>query len=174
MSRANIPKDHPPEHPLPCARREKLVQELASGKSIREAAAAAGYKRDTAAGQAFKSEPVMARYRHLTGEGAKRAMVTIEGLFKRIAEQATFDPLELLDVRNPEDLQLVPEEVRRLLVKGWSWDRNGRFLLELVDKEKAIDRLARHLSFYNDTAKVEISSFSERLRRAQERLKGEE
>ena len=93
--------------------------------------------------------------------------MTVQSLFDMMTKQGTYDPYMFDEVKSPSDLRNIPEEIRRLLIKGWKWDKNGRFMLELVDKEKALDRLARHLAFYNDSLKLTTTDYGDLLSKAE-------
>lgn len=111
-----------------------------------------------------RTPDVARRIRELQSEGVEETLLTVRKLFDTITQQAFFDPTVFGDVRSLEDMkEKVPEEIRRLLVTGWSYDKQGRFRISLIDKDRAIDRLARHLEFYNDTQTINIGDFASRL-----------
>lgn len=99
---------------------------------------------------------------------APRGPITPEELRAIFEGQGTFDPVVFEDVKSLTDLrEHVPEELRRLLVKGWKYDKAGNFILELCDKDAALDRLARHHGFYNDKTTIKHVGFDELLAAAE-------
>jgi hypothetical protein len=76
--------------PLPNSRREKFVQELASGHSAAEAYELAGYKRNYGNCIRMKAnESVTARVLELQHRGAVRAEVTVASLVQELDEART-------------------------------------------------------------------------------------
>lgn len=113
---------------------------------------------------------VRERIEYLLREGVSATRLTVQELLETFVAQATFDPVVFDGVESLADLkEKVPVAARRTLVKGWSYDPNGRFRLHLVDKEAALDRLARHLSFYRDVMRLEVVDYSEVLQAAKAR-----
>lgn len=154
--------------PLTNTRWETFAQERASNKSLEDAATAAGYRNGSRQGHLLmKNDKVAARVAELQRPAAEKAMITIEQLFSKFTEQGTFDPAVFENVGSLTDLKnMVDEPTRRLLVQGWRYDKQGRFILELVKKDAALDRIARHLSFYNDTVKLDVGDYASRLANA--------
>jgi len=158
-----------PTRPLPDKRWERFAQARAAGLGPGPASVEAGFALGpkghvSHAVCTMASRPVvMARIAELMRPGAERVTLEISQLFEAILEQATFDPVIFQDVNSLADLQEVPELYRRLFVKGWKYDRHGNFVLDLVDKDVAMDRLARHLSFYRDVMRVEVVDYGELL-----------
>jgi phage terminase small subunit len=102
----------------------------------------------------------------------ERAEIKAADVIAEVRRLAMFDPADLLDVKSPEELAALPEEVRRAVV-GWKWDREGRFVMQLA-KQGALDMLCRHFGVYNDKLDVNVTSNADRLQRAQERRKAKE
>lgn len=155
--------------PLRNARLEAFARARSEGKTIAQANVEAGWSHDSGyAGRMSRNPEVLRRIAELQQPAIQKTIITIEQLFQTFVDQGTFDPAIFDEVQSLADLRhRVDEPTRRLLVKGWKYDRQGRFLLELVDKEKALDRIARHLSFYNDTLKVDVSDFDKMLEEAE-------
>lgn len=155
--------------PLENARHEKFAQLRATGMSQLDAYVGAGYRASISnAHRLSTNEKVVNRVKELQAPAIAKTMLTIEQLYDTFLKQGTYDPAIFEEVQSPADLRTkVDETTRRLLVKGWKYDRQGRFLLDLVDKEKAMERIARHQSFFNDTVKVELGSFGDLLDKAE-------
>jgi hypothetical protein len=129
----------------------------------------AGYKPSRHNAHALNTKQhIVRRIQELQAPAAAKVMLTIEQLYETFLQQGTYDPAVFDEVKSPEDLRTkVDETTRRLLVKGWKYDRQGRMILDLVDKEKAMERIARHQSFFNDTLKVDMGNFGSLLERAE-------
>lgn len=155
--------------PLKNPKHETFCQLRAQGATQEAAYVEAGFKPNRQ--NAYKlstKDYIVRRIAELTAPALKKTMLTIEQLYQTFLDQGTYDPSVFADVKTPEDLRdKVDEATRRLLVKGWKFDRTGRVILDLVDKEKAMERIARHQSFFNDTLKVDMGSFGNLLERAE-------
>lgn len=153
-------------------KKELFARARAEGQSIEEAGKTAGLAPKSGYTHGLSRTPdVQRRIRELQSEAVEETLLTVRQLFDTITKQAFFDPTIFGDVRSLEDMkEKVPEEIRRMLVAGWDWDKQGRFRIKLVDKDRAIDRLARHLEFYNDTQTINIGDFSSRLAAARAAL----
>lgn len=161
--------------PLENPRWEKFAQARARGLSQDEAAVEAGYTPNRSNSSRLNAnDRIIARIAELQAPSVRKTAITVQALFDMMTTQGTYDPAIFEEVKSPSDLrEMVPEEVRRLLVKGWKWDKQGRFMLELVDKERALDRLARHLAFYNDSLKLTTTDYSDLLAKAEARNAGQ-
>ena len=58
------------------------------------------------------------------------------------------------NVRGPEDIPTLPEDVHRAIV-GWSWDKAGNFTLKFADKKSALELRGRHMKLFTD--KIELT-----------------
>lgn len=67
---------------------------------------------------------------------------------REIVRMALFDPAHVTGIESPEDVALLPEDVRRAIV-GWGWDRRGNFTVKLA-KEGALEMLGRHHGLFKD------------------------
>lgn len=76
----------------------------------------------------------------------QRLETTSDDVKREIIRMALFDPAHVTGVSCPEDIALLPNDVRRAIV-GWSWDKNGNFTVKLA-KEGALDMLAKHFGLY--------------------------
>lgn len=102
---------------------------------------------------------------------AKRTEIDGERVLREIACMAFFDPAALAErpLSGPQDIPALPEEVRRAIV-GWSWDRNGNFVLKLADKGRALEQYGRHLKLFTDVVEHKgLDELGERLARARAR-----
>ena len=87
---------------------------------------------------------------------------------------ALYDPAELVQtaINSPADIAKLPERVRRAII-GWSWDRNGNFVLKLSPKTPSLELIGRHLSLFKDNLNVTGSISIEDLRAAAQTLDAE-
>lgn len=84
---------------------------------------------------------------------------------EEVANMAFYDPAEIVmeSISGPEDIAKLPLHIRKLIV-GWKNTEYG-FELKLVDKQKALDMLAKHQGLYQkdrqndrDTARMLMES----------------
>lgn len=179
-------------------KQELFVKEYLVDLNAKRAAIRAGYSErnaDKIGSQLLDNSRVRDAINAAKEQRAEKVEVSAERVIKEIMRMAFYDPADIMlpvakeavefvddvqisdgriyGLRGPGDIRMLKEDVRRAIV-GWSWDRNGNFVVKLADKAKALDQLARHLALYND--KVEVSGFdglAERLARAAGRLKDE-
>jgi len=151
---------------------ERFAQQLAQGKTADEAYQLAGYRENRGNAARMKAnDSIVSRVAEIQGKGADKAELSVERVLREIQAMAFYDPASLVEtaIKKPQDIGKLPEEVRRSIV-GWSWDRQGKFVIKLADKSKALDQLARHLSIYNDKLDVNLTEgLAERLARAKGR-----
>lgn len=98
--------------------------------------------------QAMAKPQVRAAVEVALAEQFKKLDATALDVKREIARMAMFDPAHVTGVTCPEDIALLPEDVRRAIV-GWSWDRNGNFTVKLA-KESALEMLGRHHGLFKD------------------------
>lgn len=151
------PRGKPQDGEL-CPNRLKLCENILAGDSLRVAYEATDWE---AKGKDAKrnaigimKEPEVQAYlaaRRL--EIIERTGVRAERLVAELAIAAYWDPFDIVTegVKKPEDIANLPEHVRRCIT-GWKWDRNGNFVLEFVDKQRAQDMLAKHLGIYQSAS----------------------
>lgn len=132
--------------------------------------AAAGYAASSVNSNAMDRDPaVQGRIAVLIAPVAEQVAVTVQELMEMFVSQGTYDPIIFEGVESLTDLkEKVPEALRRILVKSWKWDKNDNFTLILVDKDTAMDRIARHLSFYRDVMRVETVDYGALLAKAEQ------
>ena len=157
------------------AKQEKFVQELIKGKSQREA-----YKNsyntsklkeksiDELASRLFKQVKVRSRYEELMKEAIQPAVDDAESIRRTIIETeiaiATANMGDLFDVVEDTDGTLIqraksPESIARFdmrAVKSYRFDSRGRIILELYDKQPAIQSLKEMYHLVDDSQQEEI------------------
>jgi len=116
------------------------------------------------------------RERHV----CKTAGVTPERIVVALANKAFLDPADVVVVRDPisgelrtmqseADVLLLPPDVRAGIA-GWSYDKQGRFILKLADSNAALLALGRYRAIFNDKLDVTVNEgLAERVKRAKER-----
>lgn len=155
---------------------DRFVRHYLLCGSATEAARRAGSKNGKMgnAGAAFlKSPAVRAAIDARRAELAHQAEVDQEAVVRAIANVAFLDVADIavMDVARPEDLMAV-DRLARGAIDGWRWDANGNLTLQLGDRARALDMLARRFGLYA-SAKVEVataglSARMERVRKAME------
>jgi hypothetical protein len=149
-----------PALPLLNPRLEALVQARVGGMDWAPAMRAAGYKSASNAPRLAARPEVAARLRWLQERNAQAVAVTREDLMRWLMEQILWDPLQLME-DTPSGMSLramkdIPESIRRM-VSGIEVDQvfQGednppitRTKLKLIDRQKALDMLARMIGAY--------------------------
>lgn len=150
-------------------RREAYATARAKGMTRKDAMEAAGYAPNGIKLDVDRDPEVVARISELMAPAVERVTVSVQELMEMFVSQGTYDPIIFENVDSLTTLkEKVPEALRRILVKSWKWDKNGKFTLILVDKDVAMDRIARHLSFYRDVMRVETVDYGSLLAKAEE------
>jgi phage terminase small subunit len=101
------------------------------------------------------------------GERSERVKKTADDVVRELERLALFDPADLTQVKRPEHINGLSEDIRRAIV-GWSWDRNGNFTVKMA-KESALEMLARHHGVFEKDNNQLGAGFAERLVKARER-----
>ena len=78
-------------------------------------------------------------------------MVSAERVVAELVQMAYCDPAEIVaaSITCPADLATLPPHVRRL-VTGWKYDQNDNFTIELANRQRALEMLAKHLGLYHE------------------------
>lgn len=137
-------------------RDQTFIREYLIDLSISKAAVRAGLPEKTAriqGWQMLQRPEIKAAVDAALAERMKRLDSKADDVLREIARLALFDPAHLTGVTCPEDIALLPEDVRRAIV-GWSWDKFGNFVVKMA-KEGALEMLGRHHKLFTD--KVEHS-----------------
>lgn len=151
-------------------KQERFVQEYLIDLNATQAAARAGYSVKTANEQGARlliNVSVRSAIEEAQKARGERLQATADDVLREITRLAMFDPAQFKDVKSPEDVAQLPEDVRRAIV-GWSWDKQGRFTIKLV-KEGALEMLGRHHGLFKDRVEhsgrvtVQASALDERL-----------
>lgn len=132
-------------------KQERFVQEYLIDLNATQAATRAGYSRKTANEQGARllaNVSVRSAIEKAQAERGERTKATADDVLREIQRMAMFDPAQLTDVKGPDDIKQLPEDVRRAIV-GWTWDRNGRFTIKLA-KEGALEMMGRHHGLFKD------------------------
>lgn len=132
-------------------KQERFVAEYLIDLNATQAAVRAGYSLRTAEEQGYqllRKTLVAQAIAAAQQERGERLQASADDVLREITRLAMFDPARFKDVKSPEDVAALPENVRRAIV-GWSWDRQGRFTIKLV-KESALEMLGRHHGLFRD------------------------
>lgn len=133
------------------AKQAQFVAEYLIDLNATQAATRAGYSAKTANEQGARllaNVSVRSAMDAAMKERGERTKITADDVLREITRLAMFDPADLTEVKSPQDIKALPEDVRRAIV-GWTWDRQGRFTIKLV-KEGALEMLGRHHSLFKD------------------------
>src|SRR5215210_6648755 len=113
----------------------RFAQEYLLDLNGKQAAIRAGYSEDTAEQQAarlLRNVKVCARVEVLKAERAARVQVTADDVLREVVRCAFYDAGALTGVRSLDDINALPEDVRRCII-GWSWDKQGNFVPRFAD-----------------------------------------
>lgn len=101
---------------------------------------------------------------------AKKLDITKERVLDELAAMAFYDAGDLvlpdpkkadrfLEIKSPRDIRKLPERLRKCIT-GWSWDRHGRFILKLANKQGSLELIGRHLAMWVDRKEVRIGDLA--------------
>lgn len=131
-----------------------------------QAAIRAGYSEKTA--QAISTEnlskPLIKEYlAELQSKRSEKTEITAETVLRELQNWAYGDFTELMEMTF-EDIKSLPKEVRRLITgfekNTTTFGEDGKkevFKVRFVDKSKAMDMIARHISFYAPEEKINLN-----------------
>lgn len=142
-----------------------------------QAAIRAGYSAKTAMQQGerlLRNVEIASAIAEAQHARSERTQITADRVLKELAAMALYDPAEIVQtpIDGPADIAKLPERVRRAII-GWSWDRNGNFVLKLSPKTPSLELIGRHLSLFKDNLNVTGSISIEDLRAAAQTLDAE-
>lgn len=129
-----------------------FVHEYLIDKNATQAAIRAGYSLKTAysIGHENLTKPeIRARLQEAMEKLANSLEITAERTLRERARLAYFDIGEIAraNPQKPEDIANLPRELRQA-VAGWKWDKDGRFIVEFIDKSAHLTALDKHLGLY--------------------------
>lgn len=136
--------------------REYLIDLNATQAAIRAGYAAASA--EVQGSRLLSNDKVAEQVKREMDKRGQRTGITADKVLQEIERMAMYDPKDLVGVNSPEDIALLPEDVRRAIV-GWSWDKMGNFLIKLA-KQPAIEMLGRHHKLFSDKVEVEVTGLS--------------
>ena len=129
-----------------------FVREYLVDKNATQAAIRAGYSKKTAGviGDENLKKPYIKKIiKELLDKALNSIEITIERTLLERARLAFFDvgELALADVKQPSDIARLPMNLRQA-ISGWKWDKDGRFVVMLADKNAHLVALERHQGLY--------------------------
>lgn len=127
---------------------------LRNGGNATQAAIEAGYSAKTAHVQGPRllgNVAVSSALKARAGKVVQKLEITTERLLEARARRAFFDPGELAKakIRGPKDIAALPPEVRQV-IKGWKYDKSGRFVVEWADADASLTALEKIQGLYRD------------------------
>ena len=139
------------------ARQEKFVLEYIRCGNGKSAAIAAGYSPKAAEQQGselLKNPKVSEVLRKKQMAMLERLEISVERVLKERARMAFFDvgDLAAYKITEPADIAKLPHDLRQAIT-GWKYDRQGRFMVQLADKNAHLTALEKHLGMYEDSEK---------------------
>lgn len=141
--------------------KQKLFVEayLRNGGNATQAAISAGYSEKTAYAQGSRllsHAEVSAAVATRGQKAVAKLEATTDDIIAARVRRAFFDPGELAsrEIRKPADIADLPEEVRRC-IKGWKWDKDGRFIVEWADADASLSALEKIHGLYRENTASE-------------------
>lgn len=136
------------------SKQRRFVEEFLVDLNATQAAIRCGYSERTAAQQASRllsDVKIQAAIQEGQAARSQRTEITADLVVQELARMALFDPADLVrrPITKPEDIATLPEHVRRVIA-GWSWDKQGNFVLKLAPKTPNLELLGRHLGMFTD------------------------
>lgn len=139
-------------------RQRRFADNVLKGMSQTEAYIEAGYKSrgnaaETNAARLIGNDKVAAYLADRREKLAEVVMADAADAVREWTQRAffTFKSLFAQEIKGPEDILKLPEQTQRL-IKGCKWDQHGNFVLELVDRDQALDKLSRIFGLYQADA----------------------
>jgi hypothetical protein len=115
----------------------------------------AGYKASSGArvqaSKLLRHPKVLAYIEERRTEIEAKVNVSAEQVLNELARHAFWDPLDIVAhaIAGPTDIAKLPAEVRRCIT-GWKWDQRGNFVIQFVDRQRALTDLAKYFRLYTD------------------------
>lgn len=153
-------------------KQQMFVKEYLIDLNATQAAIRTGYSEKTAQEQASRLLSNVIIKNEIQKHMDKRSEKTgIDGIrvLAEIECMAFYDPADYINVKSPEDIPSLTEKARRAII-GWSWDKDGNFVLKLSPKTPSLDQYGRHLKLFTDKIEIEVSdTLADMLKKARER-----
>ena len=140
-------------------RRDAFVSEYMVDFNATQAAIRAGYAENGAnrAGSRLLKDPAVAAVvADAMADRRARMRATADAAVADLWRRARFDIAAYSNIRSPEDLDGLSEE-QRIPIEGWTWTKEGRFVLTFASKTANGATLLRHLGLLKDKVDVEHS-----------------
>ena len=141
------------------AMQARFVEEYLVSLNATQAAINAGYSERTANQQASRllaNVKVQAAIEEAMESRSERTQITADNVLNELAAMTHYDAGEIgkYKITEPKDIASLPEHLRRCVV-GWSWDKQGNFVIKLADKLGATQLAMRHLGMLNDKLTIQ-------------------
>ena len=135
-------------------KQKRFVEEYLCDLNATQAAIRAGYSAKTANEQAPRllvNVSISAAIQAEMNKRSVRTEITADRVLREVSHMALYDPADIAgaNISGPQDIPSLPEEVRRAII-GWSWDKQGNFILKLSPKTPSLELLGRHLMIWRD------------------------
>ena len=135
-------------------KQKRFVEEYLCDLNATQAAIRAGYsaKRADAVGYDLLRKPeITAAIQTEMDKRSARTEITADRVLREVSHMALYDPADIAgaNISGPQDIPSLPEAVRRAII-GWSWDKQGNFILKLSPKTPSLELLGRHLMIWRD------------------------
>lgn len=117
-----------------------------------QAAIRAGYSGKTARSQAQRmltNVDIKNEVLRLMGNRSDEVTVTAAQVLKEFVALAFYDirKIAAVSINCPADIAKLPDELGKCIA-GWTWDRQGNFVIKLVSRPQMLELIARHLAMF--------------------------
>lgn len=129
-----------------------FVREYLVDKNATQAAIRAGYSKKTAqqiGSQNLLKLVIKAEIDRLLEKAFNSIELSVDRILLERQRLALYDvgALAAANPQSPEAIAALPADIRQS-VAGWKWDKDGKFIVELVDKQAHLTALDKHKGLY--------------------------
>ena len=131
-----------------------FVKEYLCDLNATQAAIRAGYsvkRAEFTGSDLVRNRKVAAAIQEAMDRRSAKTEITADRVLREVSHMALYDPADIAgaNISGPQDIPSLPESVRRAII-GWSWDKQGNFILKLSPKTPSLELLGRHLMIWRD------------------------
>lgn len=117
-----------------------------------QAAIRAGYSKRTAHAVGHENltkSDIQKLVKELADKATEKVEVEVNNILRELLVMGFFDPADFTKVGSVADIAKLPEHVRRAIA-GWSWDKQGNFILKFHDKKSVLELLGKYKSMWTE------------------------
>ena len=135
-------------------KQKRFVEEYLCDLNATQAAIRAGYsvkRAEFTGSDLVRTRKVAEVIQEAMNRRSAKTEITADRVLREVSHMAFYDPADIAgaNISGPQDIPSLPESVRRAII-GWSWDKQGNFILKLSPKTSSLELLGRHLMIWRD------------------------